>query len=76
MKLERSGVRVSQPQPHHFLKDGPADNADIEILDNSNDQHKSKNKNLVWSATGSDSDWGNASIGTTAQDLLSEMMLY
>lgn len=38
--------------------------------------YKSKNKNLVWSATGSDSDWGNASIGTTAQDLLSEMMLY
>lgn len=36
--------------------------------------YKSKNSNLVWSATGSDSDWGNASIGTTAQDLLSEMM--
>lgn len=36
--------------------------------------YKTKNSNLVWSATGSDSDWGNASIGTTAQDLLSEMM--
>lgn len=36
--------------------------------------YKTKKSNLVWSATGSDSDWGNASIGTTAQDLLSEMM--
>lgn len=36
--------------------------------------YKSKNANLVWSATGSDSDWGNASIGTTAQDLLTQMM--
>lgn len=36
--------------------------------------YKTKNGNLAWSATGSDSDWGNASIGTTAQDLLSEMM--
>jgi hypothetical protein len=29
---------------------------------------------LVWSATGSDSDWGNGSIGTTAQELLENMM--
>ncbi|MBE0491329.1 MAG: hypothetical protein IBX44_03645 [Sulfurospirillum sp.] len=36
--------------------------------------YNSQNADLVWSATGSDSDWGNASIGTTAQDLLSEMM--
>ena len=36
--------------------------------------YKTKNSKLVWSATGSDSDWGNASIGTTAQDLLYEMM--
>ena len=36
--------------------------------------YKTKNAKLVWSATGSDSDWGNASIGTTAQDLLTEMM--
>ena len=36
--------------------------------------YKTKNLKLVWSATGSDSDWGNASIGTTAQDLLSDMM--
>ena len=36
--------------------------------------YKTKNSNLVWSATGSDSDWGNASIGTTAQDLLTAMM--
>ncbi len=36
--------------------------------------YKTKNAKLVWSATGSDSDWGNASIGSTAQDLLTEMM--
>jgi len=36
--------------------------------------YKTKNKKLVWSATGSDSDWGNASIGTTAQSLLLDMM--
>jgi len=36
--------------------------------------YKTKKAKLAWSATGSDSDWGNASIGTTAQDLLSEMM--
>lgn len=36
--------------------------------------YKTKKSKLVWSATGSDSDWGNASIGTTAQDLLLEMM--
>ncbi|MDQ7042522.1 MAG: hypothetical protein Q9M40_02145 [Sulfurimonas sp.] len=36
--------------------------------------YKTKNAKLVWSATASDSDWGNASIGTTAQDLVEEMM--
>ncbi len=36
--------------------------------------YRTKNSKLVWSATGSDSDWGNASIGTTAQDLLYTMM--
>lgn len=36
--------------------------------------YKTKNAKLVWSATASDSDWGNSSIGTTAQDLLEEMM--
>ena len=36
--------------------------------------YKTKNSQLVWSATGSDSDWGNASVGTTAQDLLLDMM--
>ena len=36
--------------------------------------YKTKSAKLVWSATASDSDWGNASIGTTAQDLLEEMM--
>ncbi len=36
--------------------------------------YKTKNSKLVWTATGSDSDWGNASVGTTAQDLLLDMM--
>ena len=36
--------------------------------------YKTENSQLVWSATGADSDWGNASIGTTAQDLLLEMI--
>ena len=36
--------------------------------------YKTEDSSLIWSATASDSDWGNASIGTTAQDLLSEMM--
>ena len=36
--------------------------------------YKTKNAKIVWSATASDSDWGNASIGTTAQDLIEEMM--
>lgn len=36
--------------------------------------YSTKKMKLIWSATGSDSDWGNASIGTTAQDLLQEMM--
>jgi len=36
--------------------------------------YKTKKGKLVWEATGSDSDWGNGSIGTTAHDLLLEMM--
>ncbi|MDH4944734.1 hypothetical protein [Sulfurimonas sp. C5] len=36
--------------------------------------YNTKTQELVWSATGSDSDWGNGSIGTTAQDLLMEMV--
>jgi len=36
--------------------------------------YETENSKLVWSATGADSDWGNASIGTTAQDLLLEMI--
>ncbi|NPA66216.1 MAG: hypothetical protein GXO11_04960 [Epsilonproteobacteria bacterium] len=36
--------------------------------------YKTKNGKLKWSATGSDNDWGNASIGTTAQNLLETMM--
>ena len=36
--------------------------------------YKTKNRKLVWSATGSDSDWGNGSIGTTAQSLILEMV--
>ena len=38
--------------------------------------YKTKNAKKAWSATGSDSDWGNASIGTTAQNLIDEMFLY
>jgi len=36
--------------------------------------YKTKNGKLVWSATGSDSDWGNGSVGTTAHDLFEEIM--
>ncbi len=36
--------------------------------------YDTKTLELIWSATGSDSDWGNGSIGTTAQDLLMEMV--
>ena len=36
--------------------------------------YKTKGSKLVWSGTGSDSDWGNSSVGTTAQDLLLEMI--
>jgi len=38
--------------------------------------YKTKKAKKVWSATGSDSDWGNASIGETAQNLLEEMLEY
>ena len=30
--------------------------------------------NVLWSTTASDHDWGNASIGTTAQSLIEEML--
>ena len=36
--------------------------------------YKTKKSKLVWTATGSDSDWGNGSIGTTAQNLLTLML--
>jgi hypothetical protein len=36
--------------------------------------YKTQTQELVWSATASDSDWGNASIGTTAQDLIEKMV--
>ena len=36
--------------------------------------YDTNNLKPVWSATVSDSDWGNASIGTTAQDLLDEVI--
>ncbi len=36
--------------------------------------YKTKKSKLVWSATASDSDWGNTSVGTTAQNLLNEML--
>jgi len=35
--------------------------------------YKTQNAKLVWSATGSDSDWGNGSIGSTAQNLIEQM---
>lgn len=35
--------------------------------------YKTQNAALVWSATGSDSDWGTGSIGTTAQKLIEKM---
>lgn len=31
-------------------------------------------KSVVWSATGSDSSWGNTSVGVVAQKLISEML--
>ena len=37
--------------------------------------YKTKTQTLVWSATGADSDWGNGSIGTTAQELIQTMMV-
>lgn len=36
--------------------------------------YKTKNKKLVWSATGSASDWGLSSVGSTAQSLIIDMM--
>ena len=36
--------------------------------------YKAKNAKIRWSATGSDSSWGMGSIGTTAQNLLAEMI--
>lgn len=36
--------------------------------------YKTNDGSLVWSATGSDSDWGNGSIGTTAQDLFEAIL--
>jgi hypothetical protein len=37
--------------------------------------YKTKSQRVVWSATGADSDWGNGSIGTTAQKLIETMMV-
>lgn len=36
--------------------------------------YKTKDAQVVWSATASDSDWGTSSIGTTAQNLLESMI--
>jgi len=36
--------------------------------------YKTSNGEMIWSATGSDSDWGNGSIGTTAQDLFETIL--
>ncbi len=35
--------------------------------------YDTKSGEIVWSATGADSDWGTGSIGTTAQNLISKM---
>ncbi len=35
--------------------------------------YNTQSAKLVWSATGSDSDWGNSSIGSTAQNLIEQM---
>jgi len=36
--------------------------------------YQSSDGKLIWSSTGSDNDWGNASIGTTAQNLIEKML--
>jgi len=36
--------------------------------------YETDDNTLVWSATGADSDWGNSSIGLTAQNLLQTMI--
>jgi len=35
--------------------------------------YNTQSTKLIWSATGSDSDWGNGSIGSTAQNLIEQM---
>jgi TolB-like protein len=45
----------------------PAISVFIKLIDTSN-------KNVVWSATGSDNDWGNESVGTVAQRLFESMI--
>jgi len=45
----------------------PAVSLSIRLLD-------ARNCRTLWSATGSDSDWGNASIGTTAQKLMTDLI--
>ena len=45
----------------------PAVSLTLQLLD-------SRQCRTVWSATGSDDDWGNASIGTTAQRLVEAMI--
>jgi len=36
--------------------------------------YSTKNSHVIWSATGANNDWGNASIGSTAQILIERMM--
>jgi len=36
--------------------------------------YKTDDLKIIWSATGSDSDWGISSVGTVAQKLIQEMM--
>ncbi|WP_345991087.1 hypothetical protein [Sulfurimonas sp. HSL-1716] len=36
--------------------------------------YETKSSRVIWSSTASDSDWGNASVGTTAQKLIESMI--
>jgi curli biogenesis system outer membrane secretion channel CsgG len=36
--------------------------------------YRTSDLKIIWSATGSDSDWGISSVGTVAQKLIQEMM--
>jgi polysaccharide biosynthesis protein PelC len=77
--LQKAAIKAENDEAQYFIYGGvsewryktgidgePAVSIQISLYDTQDIQ-------LVWSATGSDSDWGNGSIGTTAQELLMEM---